>query len=456
MADSTLKEASFLPLASAENLWGATAKSAKVLERNPRRVAVDLVRLFIANGTPVTLWGPVGARKTRTIEALARERDENGTPYQVITLQPSTQDPTIIHGMMYTSREGDSTVMRRSIPHVAEQVIKYAQDSDGLTILFADEMTTCLPAQQNAMLGLLTHGKFEDIDISQHIAIVMAANPEGTVSTVIPLNEAVMNRGGHIAWYGDSKLFLEEWSTGFDGATDIPDEATVRLIKSMFKQSPEKVFRSEKKKWTTEELVPWDMMEHTERAVTETARLIEMVSRVLKDVEPEISQHYMVEVTRALLGNHWADVAKIALDQQSDGISKQAVLEWVREASASDRALDSEDADFKALVEKYGSPWSDDLRHDQATELLSDLIGKSYADGTFSYDNYYGAWALISAAPSDGERAALTSQAVELFHLGRSAFKDEKIKKEQVVPRFVPRTVQRIVRQAINEPKEKE
>jgi hypothetical protein len=405
---------------------------------------VDLLRLFIANRTPVTLWGPVGARKTRTIEALSRETDENGVPYQVITLQPSTQDPTIIHGMMYTSREDNKTVMRRSVPRVADQVIEYANETGGLTILFADEMTTCMPSQQNAMLGLLTHGRFEDLDISPHISIVMAANPEGTVSSVIPLNEAVMNRGGHIAWFGDQRLFLEEWASGFGGATQAPRESTVRLMRSMFSQSPDKVFRSPDR-WDTDSLVPWDMMEHTERAVTEAGKMVELISDVFEQAPPPVVARYTIEATRALLGPQWADIASAVIDQRSDGASKLGVLSWVR--TVTPKALLGADG-IDSIVEQHGPAWSEDLRHDQAGEVLRDLTEGALRDGTFSSDHYLGGWAFISCAPSEADLAGLSEQIASLVIVGRTAIQEELITKSAAIPGFVPEYVRNLARDA--------
>ena len=438
MANADQQSASFRPLAAPDKLWGTTATSAQELRKNGRRVAVDLLRLFLANRTPVTLWGPVGARKTRTIEALARETDENGVPYQVITLQPSTQDPTIIHGMMYTSREGDKTVMRRSVPRVAEQVVEYANTQGGLTVLFADEMTTCMPSQQNAMLGLLTHGKFEDIDISEHIAIVMAANPEGTVSTVIPLNEAVLNRGGHLAWVGDRDLFLEEWSTGFAGATTSPRSATVRLVTAMFRQDPDKVFRAQDDRWKPDTLVPWAMMEHTERAVTEMGRMAELVADVFQDHPPMIAAHYTVEVARALLGPRWADAVKTALDQEADGASKAGVLAWTRRVSPRE-ILAAES--LEPLIEEHGTPWSEGLRQDQAAHVLQDLVDGALRDGAFSADHYFGAWALVCAAPSEGDRAGLSAEVGRLAVVGREAIALGLLERASFLPKFASEEV---------------
>lgn len=48
--------------------------------------------------------------------------------------------------------------------------------------------------------------------MSPYVSIVMAANPEGTVSIVNPLSGS-RRRSAHLPWFGDLDLFLDEWSS---------------------------------------------------------------------------------------------------------------------------------------------------------------------------------------------------------------------------------------------------
>ena len=108
---------SFAPIAARNKLFSTTmANDIDILKARPRLAAADLMRIYIATKTPVTLWGPVGSRKTRTVEALAQEVDEFGTHYKVQTIQPSTEDPTTIHGLMFT--EFDHTTGTVSYTHL--------------------------------------------------------------------------------------------------------------------------------------------------------------------------------------------------------------------------------------------------------------------------------------------------------------------------------------------------
>lgn len=411
-----MQEPTFLSLAEPSKLWGVSENNAEVIRASPRRMAVDLLRLFLANRTPLTLWGPVGARKTRSIEGLRVEVDENGTPFQVITVQPSTEDPTVIHGMMYTSRDTDGrTIMSRSIPDIAQQVVNYYNDHHGLTILFLDEMTTCMPAQQHALLGILTHGKYGNLDISPYISVVMAANPQNTVSTVNDLGEQVLNRGGHIPWYGDVNLFLEEWSNGFGRPENKPEKKVEWYIRELLSMAPQKAFRNER--WDTDELVPWESLEHTERSVTETARMIELVNKTFENCDDQVRHLYIIETTRALLGQEWAENMALVTNMESDSISIDSIVAKIREHRIT---MTTEFDDLMSILGQslYTLPSGATLRQDQANKLMEDLLEDSYRKDVFSADTYTAAWAFIVSAETSGQTASLHGFIFRLFTLG--------------------------------------
>ena len=418
----------FLALAEPTKLWGVHVNNKEIIRSNPRRMAVDLLRLFLANRTPLTLWGPVGARKTRSIESLSVEQDENGTPFQVITVQPSTEDPTVIHGMMFTSRDEVSgkTLMQRSVPDIAQQVVNYWEDKNGLTILFLDEMTTCMPAQQHALLGILTHGKYGDLDISPYISVVMAANPQNTVSTVNELGEQVLNRGGHIPWYGDVSLFLEEWSSGFGRKENKPDAKVEWYIRELLGIAPDKAFRNER--WDIDELVPWESLEHTERAVTETARMIGLVNKVFEKSDDSVRHLYIIETTRAILGNEWADNMSLVTGMEADSISIDSIVAKIREKKI---GVETTEAELKALLGNslYALPSGATVRQDQANKLMEDLVAEVVTDGVLSIDTFIAAWAFAVTAETSGQLASLHGHLITLFTTGANCVKKGLIDK---------------------------
>lgn len=447
----TRQKPSFRPIAHPERLWGAY-KSYAELNANPRRVAVDLLRLFLANKTPITLWGPVGARKTRSIQALTSEVDENGVPYQVVTIQPSTEDPTVIHGMMYTSlgEDGQTTVMKRSLPGVVDQIVRYNAETGGLTILFADEMTTCMPAQQHAMLGLLTHGIYGDVDINPFIAIAMAANPEGTVSTVNDLGEQVMNRGGHIAWYGDANLFMEEWGSGFGSADRAPHPTTRWFVKELLGQKPDEAFRNQR--WKPDTLVPYALMEHTERVITEYGRMLDLIRDNLSASPEEVREFYIIAVARALMGPDWADRAAVVANMMKHAVDPQKYVEQVRN-DLRPQGLDLNTTLFPQLDAWVGAtngtlyqkPDGTPFRQDEVNELLTRLR-ESTVSGGFSLDCYMAAWIVAIGAPTPGGIAANVPHIRALAAIGQDAHARAVPGVPAGLPAFVTDQVKQIVR----------
>lgn len=443
-AVSQHQKATFLPLASLDRLWGVKCKDVEVFRNSPRRVVVDIVRLFLANKTPITTWGPVGARKTRSIESLSREVDENGVHYQVITVQPSTEDPTVIHGMMFTSlgEDGVTTVMKRSLPSIVDQIIHYFELTGGLTILFLDELSTCLPAQQHALLGLMTHGKYGDKDISPYISIIMAANPEGTVSTVNDLGEQVMNRGGHVAWYGDVELFLEEWGSGFGSPERAPDKKVAWFIQELLNQNPQGAFRNERN-WNPDTLVPYERMEVTERSITELARMIGLINETMVGVPTPIRQAYIVEVARALLGEEWAAHAANVAAMEADQLSADSVIARVR--SIENLNADMTDTIFKGMMAAANYPLyrladNSIIRQDQANILITELIDKIGEHG-FSKDAYLASWAFAVSAPSQGQIMSNHAPMLRLLEIAQVAVQGGVIPAKNAIPLFVDQTV---------------
>lgn len=370
----------FMNLARYEKLWcstidtdlsGTSIKS--ILKKNERRVNADLMRIFLGVKVPVTLWGPVGARKTRTAEALGVETDSNGVPYLVITIQPSTTDPTIIHGMYYVSdTPTGETVMKKSIPEIVEMIVKYHEDTGGYVILFLDEMTTCTPSQQHALLGMITHGKYGPYVISDLITVVMAANPQNTVSAVHELGEQFINRGGHISWYGDKKLFEEDWTSGFGHQSLVPSADTQWFVTTLMNQAPDEVFRNVTR-WKADDLVPYDSFEHSERIVTDHGKLVDYINKEMRQAPDPIRHHYLVQVTQAMMGKEWANRMKSVCDMESKRFNSSRYIEKVSTLGI------THETTLETLKSKAGStllknPASgDSLTSDQLTSLGTEL-----------------------------------------------------------------------------------
>lgn len=427
----------FAPIAAVDKLWAPHQNDLQTVMSSPRRTAVDLMRIFLANRVVITAWGPVGARKTRTIEAMKNEVDPNGVAYQVITVQPSTIDPTVIHGLYYTSQDEDGkTLMLRSIPEIAERIVNYHRDAGGYTILFLDEMTTCSPAQQNAMLGLLTHGQFGDVNILDCTAFVMAANPEGTVSTVNPLSEAVINRGGHIAWYGDPQLFLDDWSSGFGNDAFKPEDSTEWYIRSLIEGSMEKAFRSDE--WDVDDLVPYELFQHSERTTTELAKIITYINNEFASYPQWLRHFYIIKSTEALQGPEWAkrmdSVCKTESRVMTHAKLKSIIAEHGIERTTDYDSLVGKLQQSMFQVESTSTKRQEFIAQDVVNEL-SDKLERAFTDKG-DYESYLTLWAFATTAYNPAVAASIHPTLLKAMKHAAGLAKNGEIMREEVVPAF--------------------
>lgn len=452
--DDLIPKTSFAPLAYKSKLYACQVRDVEIIKQRPRLVAADLMRIFLASRTPVTLWGPVGARKTRTIEALSQEVDEAGTPYMVQTIQPSTEDPTTIYGLLFTEKDHTDgvTSTQRAIPQVAKAVLDYFEIYDGLTVQFLDEMTTCMPAVQNALLGLLTHGKYGDAgDISLYTSHIMAANPQGTVEVAYDLSSAIINRGGHIAWYGDVDLFFDDWSQGFGLEALKPREDTVWFAHTLVEQGREYVFRDQYRDgaaplWTPDTLVPYSQMQFSERALTETMKLVERINTIF-DTEPdELRQHFVVEIVRAMVGPWWAKKAEIVCALERERLTPRKPIESVRSMKVS--MDDTNEQLFNKVGETMHKKSGRPLTPEQEETMLTMLKDEVVKDNIFSQTAYIAAWAFMCTAPTENLYPLYISNMLELLSLALQQQKNDGVQ-WKAVPDFLPEVLRKLLVSAI-------
>jgi hypothetical protein len=160
------------------------------------------------------VWGAPGIGKSSLVDFLRREKcDENGNPGREITsvherelarkegrLEPlrtligSISDPTDIMGFPVEADDGFGGRMTQFIPR--EWAVELLRDNGG--ILFLDELTSCPPAIQNAMLYLILNRTAGDVVLPANTYILAAANPPSQMSVGHDLTPAMSNRLAHI------------------------------------------------------------------------------------------------------------------------------------------------------------------------------------------------------------------------------------------------------------------
>lgn len=452
--DQLIPKTSFKPVADPSKLFGLQVDSADYLRENMRYVYEDLLRIFVAAKTPIFLWGPPGAGKTRSVEAMAEDMDEHGVNYQVITVQPSTQDATVMHGLMTITEDPrtGTKIMERSVPEIAEQVWDYFNNEDGLTIMFLDEMTTCIPAQQNAMLGLLTHGKYGSLDISPYTTFVCAANPPGTVQTVLPLSEAVINRGGHIPWYSSHEHWYKKWKTGFGNPAKEPREDTKDFIKQLILSDPDVVFRDDPDLhedaddgWSVDALCPYDQMLSSERAFTEVAKVYEVLTETFKDAPFEVAKLYLQEGVRAMVGNRWGRNSGVVFENMSSRISTKPCIEAVNRYGINHTSTLEEI--YQHVGDSLHRKMGKHMVAIDEREMVDKFSEEVFAHGDFSMSKYTAFWVWLVTLEDESLRSAVMNKAFTIFHKAAREHSHE-YPENQLFPGFVPETIRQEMKQA--------
>jgi hypothetical protein len=190
--------------------------------------------------------------------------------------------------------------------------------------------------------------------------------------------------------------------------------------------APDKAFRNER--WDIDELVPWDSLEHTERAVTETARMVGLVNKVFENAKDEVRFLYIIETTRAILGNEWADHMSLVTNMESDSISIDSIVAKIRENKIS---VDTTEEELKAKLGNslYTLPSGAMVRQDQANKLMEDLVSEVVVDDVLNIDTFLAAWAFAVTAETSGQLASLHSHLITLFTTGATCVKKQLLDK---------------------------
>lgn len=443
--DELVPKTSFNPIANEEKLHAYTM-SYEQLSTQKRYMYEDIMRIFIAAKTPITLWGPPGAGKTKTIQQLAKETDEDGVNYQVITIQPSTEDSTVFNGLMTVYRDPveEKFIMEKSIPRVAEQVWEAFRDWGRLTIMFLDEMTTCVPSQQHAMLGLLTDGKYGPLDISPYVTFVMAANPPNTVPEVIPLGNQVINRGGHIPWFSDVDQWYSGWSTGFGNPNREKPENIKEDIWDLINSDREHMFRDDEdladdpdEMWNENNLVPYEQMRSTERAITLFADIYEVLLESLASVDYEIKRMYVKECAKSILGTRWADEMVVIFENRSSRVETKPIITEVTK-----NGIDF-DTPYEEIIDKLGDRLHrlNGKKMTSETEReLAEEFKKEIFHNTFSIQRYLSFWVWLATSDNESTRAPVIPVTLNIMTYLLDNHRME-ISQDKIVPAFVPKII---------------
>lgn len=164
----------------------------------------DLITSAIDADVPVLLWGPPGAGKTATIEAMAEDRGVH-----LETLIGSTVDPVDVGGYLVPDAEGR---VRVSPPPWAARLAERGG------WLFLDELSCAPPSVQAALLRVVQSRQVAGLDL-RRVRIIAAANPSDTAADGGWLSAASANRWAHIDYAPDVGVWtsgtVSGWSHGW-------------------------------------------------------------------------------------------------------------------------------------------------------------------------------------------------------------------------------------------------
>ena len=137
---------------------------------------------------------------------------------QCYTLIGSLREPADVGGYPYP--------VHGEQPYMAVMPPKWAQDCQhGQWVLFLDELTTCPPAVQAALLGVIAENRVGDAVLPDTVWKLAACNPPDCAANGSELEPPLANRLCHLTWETD----VEAWQRGMGNALGFPQPSFVPL-----------------------------------------------------------------------------------------------------------------------------------------------------------------------------------------------------------------------------------
>ncbi len=225
-------------------------------------------------GLPLFLIAEPGTSKSAQTESMAE-----ALGLKCHTLIGSIHEPVDLSGLPAVT----NGVFKYLPPEWAKELNGTDGTSPGL--LFLDELTTCAPAVQAAMLRVLLNGAVGEYKLNPRIRISAAMNPPESAANGYDLSAPMANRGGHIKWPAPTASQWSQWLLGGSGgkpaaldAATLEAEVTKRfpthfakakgLVSAFMSASPGALHRFPKE--ATQQSGPWA-----------SARTWEMATRAL-------------------------------------------------------------------------------------------------------------------------------------------------------------------------------
>ncbi len=164
-------------------------------------------------GVPPLAIGMPGIAKTRSVYAFAKAMER-----KVYTLIGSIRDPADIGGYPYPGEVGVNGSSRSVMKLIPPQWAADCCESGDKWIVFMDELTTCPPSVQSALLRVLAEKVVGDLELPEDTWILSACNPPEQAANGIELEAAMANRLFHHKWEAPVDAILAGYANGLQFA----------------------------------------------------------------------------------------------------------------------------------------------------------------------------------------------------------------------------------------------
>lgn len=185
------------------------------MAENPVENLVDDLVASIEVGTIPMFWGPPGVGKTAIIGAIGRR-----LKLPVHTLIGSLCDPTDVNGFPVVSKDRVSDKSGKNHPVLEFAPRKWLVElNETGGILFFDELTSCPPAVQAALLRSMLDKVFGDYALDpERVAMIAAGNSADVAANGQELPAPMINRLDHYQFPMEPRAAVaREWAENFAG-----------------------------------------------------------------------------------------------------------------------------------------------------------------------------------------------------------------------------------------------